>query len=77
MSPLFDDGVIAICEQLLTHGFGIFPGGEGADLDVKQLILWFLTNGDVISATSEGGYKDVRIFTMRDCSDLDECRPGR
>ena len=45
----FDDGVEAVGEDALAHGFGIFAVGEGADLDVEKLVLGLVVDGDGVA----------------------------
>ena len=63
---------------MLAHGFGLSAGGEGADLDVEELVLRLLADDDVIAAQLEIGDEDVCVFAVGDGGDLDEkgCRGG-
>jgi hypothetical protein len=44
-AALFDDGVVAVGEKALAHGFGVFFVGERADLDVEELVLRLVPDG--------------------------------
>ena len=47
------DGVEANGEDALAHGFGVFAVGEGADLDVEELVLGLLADGDGVALLLE------------------------
>ena len=55
MAELFDDGVVAVGEEALAHGVGVFFVGEGAELDVEELVLGLLTDGYGVAAFLQGG----------------------
>jgi hypothetical protein len=68
---LFDYGVVAVGEEALAHGFGFFFGGEGAYLDVEELVLWLVVNGYAVASALKGGDEGVGVFLMGDGGYLD------
>jgi len=52
---LLDDGVVAVGEQALAHGVGVFVVVEGADLDVDQLVRLGV-RGDGVAFAAECAY---------------------
>ena len=67
---LFQNGVVAVAEQALAHGFRILLGGEWSYLDVDELILWLAACRDSVAFALECGDQQIRVFLMRDGRDL-------
>jgi hypothetical protein len=61
---LLDGCVISIKEQPLAHGLGVLGGWEGANIQVKQRILWIMTYCDLVSAPIEGSYHCLCVGFM-------------
>ena len=57
---------------MLAHGVGVLAGGEGAYLDVEELVLRLLPDGYVVAALLEGSDEDVGVFAVGDGGDLDD-----
>lgn len=51
----------------MLHGVGVFAGGQGADLDVEELVLRLVADGDVVAALLEGGEEVLCVFAVGDC----------
>ena len=68
---LFDDGVVAVGEEALAHGLGLFFVSERTDLDVEELVLRLVADGHVVASPLEGVEEGVGVFLMRDGGDLD------
>lgn len=76
MGRLFNDGVVAVSEEPLAHGLGIFFGGEGADLDVEELVLLLVPDSYGVTAFFQCGEQDVGVFLVGDGGYLDEWGSG-
>ncbi len=68
---LLEDGVEAVGEELLAHGFGGGALGEWADLYVEEIVLRGGANGDGVAAALEGGEEEIGVFLVGDGCDLD------
>jgi hypothetical protein len=57
---------------VLAHGVGVLAGGEGADLDVEELVLRLLADEDLVAALLQIGDEGVCVFAVGDGGDLDD-----
>jgi len=69
-SGLLDDGVEAVGLDALAHGFGFLLVGEGADLDVEELVLGLMADDYGVAVFFEGGDFDVGDVLAGDGGDL-------
>src|ERR1035441_8229155 len=67
----FDDGVEAVSEDALAHGFGLLAVGERADLDVEEFVLGLVADGYDVAFFLERGEEDVGDILTGDGGDLD------
>ena len=67
---LFHDGIEAVAEKFLAHGLCVPAVGEGADLDMDEIVLRLLARADVVAALPEGGEQNVRVLLMGDSGHL-------
>jgi hypothetical protein len=72
MRGVFDDGVEAVVEEAGAHGVGVFVVGEGADLDMEELVLGLGADDDGVAAALEGGDEEVGVFLVGNGGDLDD-----
>jgi len=49
LTDLLDDGIEAVGQDALLHGFGLLAVGEWADLDVEEFVLWLVADGDGVA----------------------------
>lgn len=68
---LFDDGVVAIGEQLLFDGSRLHTVGEGANLDMQKLVLRLVSDDYTVAALAQSRDQNVCIFATGDGGDLD------
>ena len=57
-------------EHALLHGFGVLARGEGADLDVQQLVLRLVADADAVALFLQRGEQDVSHILAGDGGDL-------
>ena len=53
MRELLDEGVVAVGEEALAHGFCVFAIAERADLDVDEFVLGLGVRGDGVAFAVE------------------------
>ncbi len=73
---LLDDGVVAIGQQALAHGVGVFAVAEGADLDVVVAVAGRGAGGDAVAPGAECANEHLGVFLVGDGGDLDEKGAG-
>ena len=67
---LLHDGVEAVGQHALLHGFGVLARGEGADLDVQELVLGLVADTDAVTLFLQRGEQDVGDILAGDGGDL-------
>ena len=58
---LFQDGVVAIAEEFLAHGYRVGAIGEGADLDVDERVAGKAVGGDGVAVLLQGAYQHICV----------------
>ena len=71
---LLDVGVEAVAEELLAHGFGVLAVGEGAYLDVEELVLGVGADGYGVSVALKRRSDEVGVLLVREGRYLDDER---
>ena len=64
--------MVAVGEESLFGGFGILAVGEGAYLDVLQLVLWLAAGEGWVAFDLEGVDEEVGVFGVGEGGYLDD-----
>ncbi len=73
--PLLHNGIEAMRQHILTHGFRVFAGGEGANLDMQQLVGRLMPHHNDVVEFAQGGKLEVRDLLRGDGGYLDHKAP--